>query len=482
MEYASKRIAKNTLFVFSARASELVSGVLIISLASRYLGVTEFGRYSLIWALAIILSPIVAFGCERIVIRDAAVEEDKAAVLVTSALMLNCLMSIVVFVVAILIAVAFELTSKGAITAVYLAVLSQVLMVMTKTVGSVFIAYEKMSYNLLITIITSVLTVLLTFVVTCSALGMTGLFMALTVANIVGLCISFGILKFKLVRLQTNISIQGLKYVFIESFPIALSTFIGQGYRYINVFLLKLFEDFAQVSFYQAPWRIISPISQFPASFLLAVAPALSRMANDESSRSCFKYSYLEALKYILIIALPVCLYVTMYASTIVSLLFGKAFIEASRSFQILIWAILPLFAKGLLNLVLTSIRKQRVMAISNGVALALNVLFAFVLIPQYGHIGASLAFLLSSVGLVIVDFYFVYKYIGSVPVHRIILRPLLACSIAYMFTLLLASILNMVSISICFLSIYIGLLLLLKTFRREEVRAFKSVGRKKIS
>jgi O-antigen/teichoic acid export membrane protein len=227
MEYASKRIAKNTLFVFSARASELVSGVLIISLASRYLGVTEFGRYSLIWALAIILSPIVAFGCERIVIRDAAVEEDKAAVLVTSALMLNCLMSIVVFVVAILIAVAFELTSKGAITAVYLAVLSQVLMVMTKTVGSVFIAYEKMSYNLLITIITSVLTVLLTFVVTCSALGMTGLFMALTVANIVGLCISFGILKFKLVRLQTNISIQGLKYVFIESFPIALSTFIG---------------------------------------------------------------------------------------------------------------------------------------------------------------------------------------------------------------------------------------------------------------
>lgn len=416
MKYASTRIASNTLFVFSARASELISGVVTISLAARYLGVQGFGVYALIWTIAQALSAVIAFGSSRILIREISVDEGKAAVFVASGIILNVLMTLVVYVVATLIALAFGLTARGTIVALYLAVLSQLFMMMTRTVISVFTAHEKMVYEMMITILTRLLLILLFFIVIYSGLGLVGFFIALASASAVGLFSAFSILIVKFVRPQWNIAVQDLKFVLKESFPIAVSNLMGQGHRQINVFLLKIFQDITQVSFFQAAQRIVTPLMMFPMSFLFAFAPAIFRMADEDSAYASLKTIYPKTLTWILIICLPVCFCGTVYASRIVYILFGNDFSEATGSFQVIIWIILPLFGNSLLSFFLTSVKKQKVLIISNGIALLLNVIFSAILIPNYGHIGASLAFLFSAFALFLANFCFLSKYLQSIP------------------------------------------------------------------
>jgi O-antigen/teichoic acid export membrane protein len=416
MKYASTRIARNTLFVFSARSSELISGIVTISLAARHLGVQGFGVYALIWTIAQTLSSVIAFGSSRIIIREISVDEGKAAVFVASGIILNVLMTIVVYVVATLIVLAFGLTSRSTIAALYLAVLSQLFMAMTRTVISVFTAHEKMVYEMMITILTRLLLILLFFIVIYGGQGLVGFFIALASASAVGLFSAFVILMVKFIRPQWNITFQDLKYILKESFPIALSNMIGQGYMQINVFLLKIFQDITQVSFFQAAQRVVTPLMMFPMSFLFAFAPAIFRMANEDSAYANLKTLYQKTLTWILIICLPVCFYGTVFASTIVSILFGNDFSDATGSFRIIIWILLPLFGNGLLSFLLTSVKKQKVLIISNGIALFLNVVFSAILIPKYGHIGASLAFLFSAFALFLANFCFLSKHLRSVP------------------------------------------------------------------
>jgi len=481
MEHAPARIAKNTIFVFSARGSELLSGILIITLATRYLGAAGFGIYAFLWALSAALSPLMAFGCARILIRDISINRQKAPLYLTAGLMVNGVMTLAVFMAALPIALAFGLGVPNVLFALCLAVLYQAFQVMTKTVTSVFTAYERMHYDLLITVLTRSLSIIFFIAAILGSLGLAGLFAALAAAHAAGLFAALAILKRKFFRPQWRAHGRHMGHMLKESFPVALSTFIGQGYRHINVFLLKAFQDFVQVSFYQAPQRIIAPLTMFPFSFLMAFAPSLARMAHNDSSFKQMNEAYLRIFKYIIIISLPVCVYVTIYARELAGLLFGKEFIPAACSFQILIWLLIPLLINALLNFVLISIKKQKVMAVGNGVALVLNVVLGIPLIHYFGYVGASIAYLGSSVGLVCVGFYFLHRYFGSVPIHRAVWKPACAGLLVYIGMHLTAPAVSMGVATAGFCAAYPVMLGVLRTFTHDEIRDFKRVFKGKI-
>jgi O-antigen/teichoic acid export membrane protein len=385
-------------------------------------------------------------------------------------------MTIVASIIAVIIIFAFHLTSKTAVIALYLALISQVLMVMKNTVDSIFIAYEKMFYSFSTIAISRLLSILLLFIAIYYDLGILGLFAALIVANAVGFLWAFSISAYRFARPEWNTDLQQTMYIFKESLPVGISTFLSQVYTYINVFFLKAFKDIVQVSLFQAPQRVISPLSLIPASFLLAFVPTLSKLGSNYSSNSNLEYAYYKTLKYMFIFTTPIAIFGTLYAPMIVLLLFGKEFSEATTSFQILIWTIVPLFGNALLSFLLTSIRKQKVLIIGSIFCLMINCLLGYILVNKYGHIGASLTSLFSYIVLFMVNFYFVSKYLKFIPDRRIVLQLLFACSMMYLYLSLLGGKLHMVPLMISAFLIYLGLLFLAKTFTSDEIRIFKSV------
>lgn len=471
---AANRIAKNSVFSIIARSSEGLAGIITIILTTRYLGVINFGEYAYIRAIAFALSPIIAFGSLRILIREIAVKKEQAPAYIMSGLILNLLMTIIVGAIAAIIAFASYLSST-AILALYLALFSHLLLIMTNTIGAVFIADEKMIYDAATSIIARLLTIIFFFIVVYYKLGLMGFFVALLLANALGLFSAFLILFYKFFKLKWGFNLQYLIYIFKEAFPLALSNLMYQGYTYINVFQLKMSWDLAQVSLFQAPQRIIAPLLMVPNSFLYAAVPTLSRLAHSSDTHSSLQYAYRTTLKYILIISIPISIYGTIDALRLVSILFGKQFSASAISFQLLVWAIIPMFVNSLLGFLLTSMKKQRALLISTVICLIANLAAGFILIPHYGHAGASLAFLISSFVLLMVNFYYISKYLAAVPLHRIALQPLVAGAVMFIFLFLLANKFNMAMSGISAFLIYFVVLYVSGTFTADEIELFKS-------
>lgn len=474
MKHAINRIAKNTVYSTIGRASEAISGILTIMLATRYLGVKVFGEYAFIRVIAFALTPIIAFGSLRILIREISVKKEHASEFVISGLALNVLTSIVVWIIATLIAFFYRMDSTT-IIALYLALLSQVLYIMTNTLGTVFIAYEKMVYDAATSIIPRTVTILLFVLVAYFDLGMMGLLISLVIANAIGVLSTIVILAYRFTKIKWSVNFKYFAFIFRESLPIAISTFLSQAYTYINVFQIKIYWDAVQVSLFQAPQRIIAPLMIVPNAFLFATVPTLSRLGHESNARMQLRFAYRKAFKYIIIITLPFCIYATINALKIVSLLFGEKFSESAASFQILLWTVIPVFINALIGFLITSINKQKVLTISSSICFMTNCVLGFILVKNYGNIGASWAFLISCMVLLMVNFYYISKYLYFIPVHHIILQPLFAGLTMYLFFILFANKINIALLGVCAFLMYFGVLFLSNTFTSDEIEIFKN-------
>lgn len=63
------RIARNSIFVFSAKVLDIGVSLVATAITARYLGVTDFGNFAFVMAITMFIGPFVDFGFERITMR-----------------------------------------------------------------------------------------------------------------------------------------------------------------------------------------------------------------------------------------------------------------------------------------------------------------------------------------------------------------------------------------------------------------------------
>ena len=470
------RIVKSTFFSLVARFTELGAGLATIVLAARYLGVDQFGEYAFIRAIVIVLGPLISFALPRIMIRDISINKECAANLVTSGLFLNMVLGIIVCCIATIVTVLFFGASDVSLQAINIAVLANIFQAMLSTVCAVFVAYEKMLFDMIASFISRSLTIIFFLAVTFFDLGLISFFYALALANSIAFVSVLVILRFKFVRIRPCIDSKAVTYIVKEAYPITLAMFMTQGRNNIFVFFLKLYREAAEISLFQAPQRLIQQFLIVPRAFLLAYIPIISRMASDEKKILNLRNAYEILLKYIFIITFLLCIYMSSFATDVVTIVLGSEFAEAADSLLILIWAIVLLFINLLLDNILTSLKKQNVLTISSGLSLAGSCLMGFVLVRKYGYIGASWAFIASYAILVIVNFYYVTKYIGMIKIHSIIFRPLICSSCLWAALIHFSDTINGVVLIAIGPLFYFCLLYMFKTFTQQEIEMLRSL------
>ncbi|MDD5677970.1 MAG: polysaccharide biosynthesis C-terminal domain-containing protein [Kiritimatiellae bacterium] len=417
---------RNSVFVLVARLTELLAGILAVGWVTRYLGAERFGEYSFVWATATALAPLVALGCGRILIRDLAVDAARTGTLVASALLLNGALALLALGVMWGI-VGIMLPSPLALLAATLAIAAQSLLVMQQTVSAVFIARERMIYDPLIVIVTRVLLLALLLAIMAAHLSYPFLFLANGVAGLIGLALASGILMRRFARPVWGVRRAELAYLAAQSAPVAGYNFLGQSFAFAGVLLLTQFQTLEQVSFFQAPQRVIAPLMILPMSLLFAFTPAIARLGADAGQGAALRAFYALALRLILVVVLPVCLLMSWLAPQLVRGLFGADFAGAARSFGILGWSIAGFALSALLNTILTSLKKQNGLIITHLAALGVNLAIGPWLVMRYGSAGASAAFLVSFTCLFLFNHYYLAAQIGSLPLWSAVWRPCLA-------------------------------------------------------
>ena len=480
MKDKSSVVAKNSLIISIGRISEFLFGMIALILVARYLGAKDFGVYAFIRGIGIVVTPIIACGTFMVLIREISVDKEKTSVFLSSAFILHIFLYIFVLLITTACIFLFIDIQSDTAICIYLVLTSQALFVMQRSVSSVFLAFEKPIYDSIVTIFTRIISVLFIIIVIFSDLEMIGLFSALTIVYFIGFSVAWILLSRKFYAPKAILNIQTISLLLKESWPLSISNLIIQGYMYINVFMLQVFSGPVQISFYQIPQRTIEPFKILPRSIMTAFLPTFSILGRSKNMSRDLLVTYQRILKYLMVCFFPLCIFLTIYASPIVLLLFGKEFSGAVIPLQISIWTLIVFSLNILQENTLTALMKQKVLIVSNSCCLLVVFLLGLYLISHYAAVGASIAIACGSLCMFALNYIFIFKYLGQVNLHSISIRPIFFSSaVMWILATTLSGYINFILLIPFALALYISMIIYLKTFSTQEIDLFKGIIQK---
>jgi O-antigen/teichoic acid export membrane protein len=171
---------------------------------------------------------------------------------------------------------------------------------------------------------------------------------------------------------------------------------------------------------------LVATLSLFTISLSAAIFTPMS-MAFISSQKS-LKEIYEKSFRYALILILPFAVGTMLLANQIILLIYGDAYMNSVGALQILIWSGTLFFLNSIFFTTLGSINKQNFTSIVMGIGVAVNVFLNLILIPNYSYIGAGIASISTQVACFIFAFYFLSKYLEMIPIHKYLIKPLIAC------------------------------------------------------
>jgi O-antigen/teichoic acid export membrane protein len=203
---------------------------------------------------------------------------------------------------------------------------------------------------------------------------------------------------------------------------LGLNILIVQAILRVDVFMLKAFKDSIEVSLFYAPHSLLLRLQALPIALVTALLPFFSRSVSDGSN--VLQTAFVKALNALFFSGMFIVSIGMIFADQIITLIYGKAFIDCVLSFRILLPSVLFLFLHPLLDFVLMSQNKPYLLVPASIGAFLVNVSLALALIPHYGNVGASIASLACYIALFGITCYSA-RNVVSLPRGRLLYIPL---------------------------------------------------------
>jgi PST family polysaccharide transporter len=177
----------------------------------------------------------------------------------------------------------------------------------------------------------------------------------------------------------------------------------------------------ADVGLYAAALRISELWYIIPGAVVSSVAPSIALAKKTNSIH--YMQRLQELLNLMAVVGYVIALPITFLAGPIISLLYGSQFQGAAPALAIHIWAGIFVNLGGAHSLWLINEGHTGYFSISTAIGAIINVGLNFLLIPDYGAMGAAIATLVSY-GATVAVISLIYK--PTRPIGRMILKALL--------------------------------------------------------
>lgn len=382
-----RSLARNFAALTASRGIQIASGFFVLLAVARTLSLDAYGQYAAVVALAGAVTAMTYFGIQQIMIREMALDRRAAPVIVGQALLLRLGMILAAGIV--LAAIAF-FTGRGREAALGLALAFAVEACRSLAMlgCAVFQAYERMGYEPPLSIVSGVLSIVLVGAALWTGLGYTGVLAALAVAAGLHMGLVWLVAARRLVRPVLRLDRARLWRMLGAATVVGLGIFFHQNLFRANTLALTWLADLAAVADFQAPHEFILKLEILPQALMLAVFPALTRLApaDPDGAARLFRLIFRHTLH---AMALP-SLLLAFYAEPACVLLFGEKFHGAAMVLRLLALALAPLALDMLVNNVLVAIGRQRYALYYAAAALALNILGNWYAAPRYGATGSA--------------------------------------------------------------------------------------------
>ena len=190
----------------------------------------------------------------------------------------------------------------------------------------------------------------------------------------------------------------GMKSLFGESWPLFFTRLATVAYYRIDQVMLRAFFDPAQLGWYAGAVKWTEALNLVPAVLLEGIYPAISRVWND--SREAFDRAVRRVWLLFVAISGEVVLGMTFLVPLILHQEYARLLAPAQTAFLLLSGAEGLIFLNLFLFQVLIAAGRQRNLVFVTGsmvlANVALNLVFFTYIFPSDGHVGASVATLLT--------------------------------------------------------------------------------------
>ena len=269
------------------------------------------------------------------------------------------------------------------------------------------------------------------------------------------------------------------------SWPLLLVSMLSLIMSWTDVIMLGYFDTARNVGIYSAALNLCILLGIFSSGIGYIFTPIISELYSKNKMNDIRKI-YNLSTSWMFCLTLPLFLILILFPDNVLSLFYGKEFVYGSSALIVLSIGFFLSVSVGLAPNTILSMGKPKVNMYLTFLAAICNFSLNLFLIPLYGIIGAAIAMTISLSLLAFSSIFYLYRKIGIHPCKKNYIKSsiasFLSISVIYFFIkgiFKLESIYIMFCGFVVFLTLYAGLLLILRSFNEEDVLILKAIEKK---
>ncbi len=428
-------IIRNTSLLFLAHLASRILSFALTILLPRYLegGLGDLGRYFTALWLTRLLATVTELGIHTPLIREVAADRSKASRMISNALAIRLLLSMVTFL--FILVLARSIYSGDMAPLIYILGLSEIMNALAQLFRCVFRSFERMGFEALGIILERFVVFSIGIGVVIRGYGIIGFCTVVLIASALNLALTLLIMVWKFSRPSPGLLDRGqLTHLLRQALPFALSGMLSTLYFRIDGLMLKHMMgprgDIA-MGWYGTGYNLVTALTIIPGAFMGAVFPVMSRMIR--SSASGMDFLYTKSLKLMFILAFPIAVGMTFLADNMVQILYPAdrfTFQDQqalSRVLEILIWAGALMFFNFVFITVFRAADRRRAFLVIMAISVSVNVISNLILIPGYGHLGPAISMILSESVMFVCGLWYVHRHVCRLSEFGFIFKPAFA-------------------------------------------------------
>lgn len=222
-------------------------------------------------------------------------------------------------------------------------------------------------------------------------MGIEGAFYATILKSVLGSLIGFWMVKDQYI---SKFSFMYLGLFFSYALPQFPSVFFNWGVSQSNYFFLNYFSTLEELGLYSIALKVTSIFLLFSMAFRMAWDPFAFSIMKEDHGKETYKKFY----NYYVLFFAWLAAGVALFGRPLLMIMTPVEYHEAYTIIAVLTFAFFMQTGNNMLGIGISITKKTKYISYVQAVVFASVVLFALILIPHYGGIGAAYVFLLGSV------------------------------------------------------------------------------------
>jgi O-antigen/teichoic acid export membrane protein len=417
-------IRRNISFLLLSQGVNVGGMLLVIALSARYLGVARYGQLAVLRSIALFALPLLAGGLRINILKEVGRDPKGAHIYLGNVLALRSCLGASAGIGAAIIVRALPL-GPDLEMASYAAILLALSGLWLTVPVAILIAYERSEYNLLMSMVNNLLTILLTVVAVALDTGVAGVLAASALPNLAIAQTAQALVHRHLVRPRLTIDLARWGQIVRSSLPLGVSGVLRRSYERVDVWLLAGLKGATAAALFSVAYRVAVEVISASRLIGSAVMPRISLLAQTRQDQ--LRTAVERLLLLLLAVSVPFAGVVAAWAAPILALMVGPQFggsVPAMRMLAVVCVTALP---GALLFFAIVAVGREKTAVGCLVVALVANVVFDVILIPPLGLLGACLGTIIAEWTYFIVSLVVLCREVGISSIWRFVVKPLAA-------------------------------------------------------